>query len=97
MLKNLRRICFIEGLSCILLFFVAMPVKYLLDEPRLVSVVGMIHGLLWVALVFAIYVENSQEKLSVKQSLIVLTMSTFPLGMFWVDRHLLDIEKNLSS
>ena len=57
----------------------------------------MIHGLLWVALVFAIYVENSQEKLSVKQSLIVLTMSTFPLGMFWVDRHLLDIEKNLSS
>ena len=63
----------------------------------IVSVVGMIHGLLWVALVFALYVENSQEKLSMKQSLIVLTMSTFPLGMFWVDRQLLVIEKNLSS
>ena len=97
MLKNLRRICFIEGISCLLLFFVAMPVKYILLEPRLVSVVGMIHGLLWVGLIFALFVEKSQQKLSVKQSIIVLTVSTFPLGMFWVDRHLEDIEKSLSS
>ena len=97
MLKNLRRICYIEGISCLLLFFVAMPVKYLLQEPRLVSVVGMVHGLLWVGLVFAIFVEHSQKKLTMKESLMILTVSTFPLGMFWVDRHIEDIEKTLSS
>ena len=97
MLKNLRRICYIEGISCLLLFFVAMPVKYLLNEPRLVSVVGMIHGLLWVGLIFAILIEKSQSKLSLKESIIILTVSTFPLGMFWVDQHIEDIEKTLSS
>lgn len=97
MLKNLRRICYIEGISCLLLFFVAMPVKYLLHEPRLVSVVGMIHGLLWVGLIFALFIERSQSKLSVKEAFIILTVSTFPLGMFWVDRHIEDIEKTLSS
>ena len=97
MLKNLRRICFIEGISCLLLFFVAMPVKYLLHEPRMVSVVGMIHGLLWVGLIFALVVEKTQKKLSIKQSFFILTLSTFPLGMFWVDRYIEDIEKTLSS
>ena len=77
--------------------FVAMPVKYVLGEPRPVSVVGMIHGLLWIGLIFALLIEQSQSKLSVKEAFIILTVSTFPLGMFWVDRHIEDIEKTLSS
>ena len=33
-----------EGLSCIVLFFVAMPLKYLADMPEVVTQVGRIHG-----------------------------------------------------
>ena len=44
----------IEGCSTLVLFFVAMPMKYYADIPEAVSIVGMIHGLLfiWLVLMF---------------------------------------------
>ncbi len=44
----------IEGCSTLVLFFVAMPMKYYADIPEAVSVVGMIHGVLfiWLVLMF---------------------------------------------
>ena len=95
MLKNLRMICLIEGISCIALFFIAMPVKYFLNEPKLVSVVGMIHGLLWVALVFALIVEKNRNTISSSDAVRLLVASTFPLGMFWVDRRIQNLEDAL--
>lgn len=41
----------IEGVSTLVLFFVAMPLKYYADLPMAVSIVGMIHGVLFIALV----------------------------------------------
>ncbi len=41
----------IEGCSTLILLFVAMPMKYYGGMPEVVSVVGMIHGILFIALV----------------------------------------------
>ena len=87
-------ICFVEGISCILLFFVAMPIKYILGEPKVVSIVGMVHGLLWVGVVFALLMAYLDKKLSIKQSAWMLFVSTFPLGMFWVDKKIVALEKS---
>ena len=46
-LKRLRYIGIIEGVSSLLLFFVAMPIKYVFGSPEYVSVVGMVHGVLF--------------------------------------------------
>lgn len=50
-LKWLIAICLIEGFSTLVLFFVAMPMKYAAGRPEWVSVVGPIHGFLFVVLV----------------------------------------------
>ncbi len=47
-LQLFRKVAFIEGLSFIILVFVAMPLKYIWDTPEAVSVVGMIHGILFI-------------------------------------------------
>ncbi|MBX9583095.1 MAG: DUF3817 domain-containing protein [Gemmataceae bacterium] len=50
-----RVIAFVEGVSALLLFFVAMPIKYvpaLGGDPRPVLYVGWVHGILF--MVFAI-------------------------------------------
>ena len=91
---DLRKICFIEGISCILLFFVAMPIKYIAEEPRVVSIVGMVHGLLWVGVVFAFLMAYLDKKLLIKQAGLLLFVSTLPLGMFWVDKKLAALEKS---
>ena len=47
-LGQLRLIAWIEGISFLLLLFVAMPMKYLADRPSMVRILGMAHGLLFV-------------------------------------------------
>ena len=49
-------VSYLEGFSALFLFAVAMPVKYIGGDPELVSLVGAIHGglfLLFIALLLA--------------------------------------------
>ena len=50
-LKQLRILSLTEGCSTLILFFIAMPMKYLMDMPGAVSWPGRIHGGLFVLLV----------------------------------------------
>ena len=50
-LKWLIVVGLLEGVSTLVLFFVAMPMKYFGDTPMAVTIVGPIHGVLFVALV----------------------------------------------
>ena len=52
---RLRVISIVEGISFIVLLLIAMPMKYIWGMPNAVTVVGMVHGvlfLLWCLLVF---------------------------------------------
>ena len=51
MLVQLRWIGQAEALSYLVLLFLAMPLKYIAGMPLAVSIVGMLHGLLWMAYV----------------------------------------------
>lgn len=44
-------ISYLEGISALCLFAVAMPMKYIGGNPELVSIVGAIHGGLFVAFI----------------------------------------------
>ena len=50
----LRTIGLIEGVSFLVLLFVAMPLKYFAGMPLPVKIAGWIHGLLFIILVIAL-------------------------------------------
>ena len=54
MIKIFRVIAFLEGLSYILLLFIATPIKYILENDFYVQLLGMPHGVL-----FLIYLLNA--------------------------------------
>ena len=87
-LQRLRLIGAIEGCSTLLLFFVAMPLKYLADQPKAVSIMGPIHGGLFViycvVVGFAMMVNGRPIKWVIK--LIVAAVVTF--GPYVADRGL---------
>lgn len=85
---RLRLIGMIEGLSLILLMFIAMPLKYIWGDPSMVKIVGQAHGLLWVIFCFALYDTKSSEEWTFKQALIPFIASIIPFGPFVVDRKL---------
>ena len=85
-MKLFRFIAFLEGLSYLLLLFVATPVKYILGDPSYVKLLGMPHGVLFMAyIVFSVFM-SFKQKWSIKVLLVVLLASIIPFGAFYVDK-----------
>ena len=83
-----RVVAFMEGLSYILLLGIAVPVKYLKDDPSFVKMLGMPHCLLfmgYVALALVLRVDNQWIK---NNFLAVLAASVIPFGTFVVEYNL---------
>ncbi|MBB1149648.1 MULTISPECIES: DUF3817 domain-containing protein [unclassified Myroides] len=84
---NLFRItAFLEGVSLLLLLFIAMPLKYIWDSPYMVQKVGMAHGILFIAyIVFAFLIKN-ELKWSNKTLFFVCFASVIPFGTFIIEK-----------
>ena len=81
-----RIVSFLEGASYLLLLFVAVPFKYLLEDESYVKLLGMPHGLLFVGyLILAYYIKDSMQWNN-RTFAIVLLASVIPFGTFWVDK-----------
>ncbi|PWH82336.1 hypothetical protein DIS18_08770 [Algibacter marinivivus] len=85
-LNIFRLVALLEGVSYILLLFIATPIKYLLGEPQYVKLLGMPHGILFVAYVALAVLFKKEFTWSNKQFLIVLVASIIPFGTFYIDR-----------
>ena len=84
-LKRLRYIGIIEGVSSLLLFFVAMPIKYVFGSPEYVSVVGMVHGVLFTLYFILIIHAAMVLKRSLSWIVKLFVASIFPFGPFIIE------------
>ncbi|GAB2791065.1 integral membrane protein [Hymenobacter luteus] len=87
-LGRLRVVGFLEGISFLVLLGIAMPLKYLLGQPEAVRMVGMAHGLLFVAYVLLVLQVSLERSWSWRKALLALAASLVPLGTFWADKKL---------
>jgi len=86
MKNTFRIIAFLEGVSYILLMSVGLYFKYQLGDPSYVKLLGMPHGILFVAyLVFALLLKEN-EKWNKTELFIVLVCSILPFGTFYIDQ-----------
>jgi integral membrane protein len=85
MIKTLRVISYLEGISYILLLFIAVPIKYYANDPSLVKLLGMPHGLLFVAFVILSLMNSKKYNWSFIKTIVVLISSVIPFGTFYVD------------
>ena len=85
MMGQLRLVAFLEGLSLVILLFVAMPLKYMADMPAMVRIVGMAHGLLFIVYVGYVLFARSEYGWDMRKTLLALVLSVIPFGTFWAD------------
>ncbi len=81
----LRLTAFAEGVSLILLVGVAMPLKYFANFPLAVNVVGMIHGVLFLAFCAGLFWAVTQASMSVMVALLGVLLAVVPTGTFFFD------------
>ena len=82
---RLRAIGLLEGISFLVLLGVAMPLKYVWGEPQAVRVVGMAHGVLFLAYVTAAVQAWLEHNWSWKRAAWVIAASLVPFGTFYTD------------
>ncbi len=84
--REMRTVGIWEGISYLILLFIAMPLKYFAGFPKAVSIVGMAHGVLFIAFIYTIVHAITASGLSVKKGLIALIASIVPFGTFFLDK-----------
>jgi integral membrane protein len=76
----------LEGLSLILLMFVAMPMKYLMDNPEPVKHLGRAHGGLFLAYVVAAAMISESQNWDGKKLRMSWILSCLPFGTFYFEK-----------
>ncbi len=94
-LGRFRIIAFLEGMSFLILLFIAMPLKYFAGMPWAVKQVGMAHGVLFIMYLIALAHVVFALRWSFIKAAIAALASLVPFGTFVLDAKLLK-EENAS-
>ncbi|WP_421940639.1 DUF3817 domain-containing protein [Pedobacter sp.] len=85
-----RKVAVAEGISYLLLLFVAMPLKYFADMPLAVKYTGWAHGLLFVLYAALLVMAWQEQKWKFGKAVLIFLASLLPFAPFVVDRKLKD-------
>ncbi|RZK26786.1 MAG: DUF3817 domain-containing protein [Flavobacterium sp.] len=89
-LSIFRKVAVAEGISYLLLLFVAMPLKYFADMPLAVKYTGWAHGLLFVLYAATLILAWQEQKWTFGKAVLIFLASLLPFMPFVVDRKLKD-------
>lgn len=93
-LRFLRSIVFLEGVSYLVLVFVAMPLKYFAGIPIAVRVTGGLHGFLFVSFLLALFQTKLEQRWPAREALLLLGASLIPGSLFWLDRRIRTLSRD---
>jgi len=88
MVQIFKIVSWLEGISYILLLFIATPIKYLYEDPTYVKWLGMPHGLFFMLYIALAIVLKFDFKWTNKEFINVCLLSIIPFGTFFVGKYL---------
>ena len=89
---RLRLVGILEGVSFLLLLGIAMPLKYFAGMPMAVSVVGMAHGVLFVAYALCLLSAMMAAEWPLSRAAKLMGAALIPFGPWLVDKRLREEE-----
>lgn len=92
MLRIFQQVALWEAISTVVLFFVAMPLKYFAGVPEAVKVAGSIHGFLVVIFVILLIMCWNEYKWTFERVAKYMIASLIPIVSFWVEK---DVKKQI--
>ena len=87
---RLRLIGYIEGLSLLVLLFIAVPLKYAAGNPSLSKIMGPLHGALFLLFVINTMSDGVEQQWKFRKTTYkVMLACIIPFGTFYIDRKIL--------
>lgn len=88
-IERLHTLGILEGVSLLLLVFVAVPLKRIAGEPTLVRILGPVHGSLFVLYVTSAFLAARAQRWQWRRIMVTLLASVVPFGTFILKREAL--------
>jgi integral membrane protein len=85
-LTRYRVIAYVVGVMLLLLLFVAMPLKYLADDPNAMDIIGPMHGFLYVVYLLATFDLFRRVRWSFARLVLMALAGTIPFLSFYAER-----------
>jgi integral membrane protein len=87
---RLRLLGYLEGISLLLLVFIAVPMKYASADPTFTKLLGPIHGALFLLFIFNTLSVGVEQKWEFKKTTWKVILACFiPFGTFYIDKKIL--------
>ena len=84
----LRLFAYLEGISFLVLIGIGMPLKYMYGVPKPNMIIGMAHGLLFLAYCAWVFMVRSEQKWKTSKTFWALLAAFLPFGTFVADAKL---------
>lgn len=84
--SRFRLIAFVEGVSYLILLFIAMPMKYMYGIAGATKIVGMTHGILFLLFLYLLMEIRIKHNWSNLWVVIAFISSLVPFGTFFIDK-----------
>ncbi len=85
-LRNYRAAAWVTGIGLLVLVFIAMPLKYVFGDERLVALVGMLHGFLYMAYIVCTLILAERCRWRPLDAVVILLAGTVPIASFVAER-----------
>lgn len=87
-LGRFRLVTLLEGISYLVLLFIAMPLKYMAGIPEAVRIVGSAHGALFVLFLLTMVAAAAEYNWRLLRLIKYFVLSLIPFANFWIEREL---------
>lgn len=89
-MENLAKISLIEGISLIVLVFIAMPLKYIWGYKIATIIFGSIHGVLWLTFLYILNDARIKNNLEKQFVIKMIVFSVIPFGFIPMEKMIND-------
>lgn len=87
---RLRLVAFLEGISLLVLIGIAVPLKYVMNDPSLVKAIGPVHGLLFLLFIINTLSVGIEYRWKFREITWKVILACFiPFGTFYIDYKIL--------
>lgn len=87
---RLRILGLLEGISLLVLVFIAVPMKYYLNNPALTKALGPVHGALFLLFIFNTLSVGVEQRWQFRTTTWKVVAACFiPFGTFYIDKKIL--------
>jgi integral membrane protein len=87
-IRRLRLLAYAEGASLLVLVLIAMPLKHFAHVPSATRVVGLLHGIAFLAYVAAVFDSYGARRLTGRDVSLAILAAIIPGGTFVFARRL---------